>query len=341
MLVLSRLLLLALVLCIGDMAFAQDTPSPQRPRRFEPPAGPLSLADVRLRDVCILPDAKSKTYYMIGSRGPRIWQYTSTDLRTWEGPQMIYEVPERAWGDVDVRGIWAPELHAYRGSYYLFLTYDTRTLLPEQWRNWRPRVIRGSTVLKSDSPSGPFTALAPRSTPPTDMMTLDGTLLVEDGKPAMVFCHEWVQITVGTIEYVPLTDDLSRATGEPVRLFSADQAPWPRRGSEGGYVTDGPSFHRSKSGKLFMIWSSFAGGGYTTGLSISDSGKLAGPWRHQAEPLYTKDGGHGFLFTTFDDQLMMVLHSPNGPASETRPRMFRMIDTGETLKLGDEFLAAE
>ncbi|MCO6045978.1 glycoside hydrolase family 43 protein [Aeoliella sp. ICT_H6.2] len=355
-----RLLALILALLVSHSASAQqpqasespgaesvgegpsERPAPRvRRRRFDPPAGPLPLADVRLRDVCILADKESQTYYMIGSRGPRVWQYTSRDLRTWDGPEVIYEAPDDAWGDIAVRSIWAPELLAYRGNYYLFLTFDTGHLLPEQWRNWRPRVTRGSTILKSDSPTGPFTSFQSRSTPPTDMMTLDGTLYVEDGKPYMVFCHEWVQITVGTIEYVPLADDLSRAIGEPVRLFSADQAPWPHRGGEGGYVTDGPSFYRSKSGKLFMIWSSFAGGGYTTGLAISDSGKLAGPWRHQAEPLYTDDGGHGFLFTTLEGKLMMVLHSPNNQPGVTRPRIFELEDTGETLRIEKEFTGAD
>ncbi|MBN1854914.1 MAG: family 43 glycosylhydrolase [Pirellulales bacterium] len=150
--------------------------SDSRRRLFEPRHGPLHLADIRLRDVCILPDEESQTYYMIGSRGPRIWQYTSRDLNIWDGPKVIYEVPEKAWGDIAVRSIWAPELHAYRGDYYLFLTFDTRNMLSEQWRNWRPRVTRGTTILKSDSPTGPFMSLQPRSTTPTDMMTLDGTL---------------------------------------------------------------------------------------------------------------------------------------------------------------------
>lgn len=338
----AKLLFLLLIALGCEIATAQQTD--ERRRRFSfdpPPVETVPLSDIRLRDVCILPDAKSNTFYMIGSRGPTIWQYASGDLATWTGPNVIYTTPPDVWGTVPVRSIWAPELLAYNNKYYLFLTFDTRMLLAEQWRNWRPRVVRGSTILHADSPTGPFESFQPRSTPPADMMTLDGTLYVEEGKPYMVFCHEWVQITVGTIEYVPLADDLSHATGEPVRMFSADKAPWPRPGSEGGYVTDGPSFHKSKSGKLFMIWSSFTKTGYTTGIAISDSGKLAGPWRHQPEPLYAKDGGHGFLFTTFDDELMMVLHSPNNRPGVTRPRVFRLEDTGETLQVASEFTGTE
>jgi hypothetical protein len=40
---------------------------------------------------------------------------------------------------------------------------------------------------------------------------------------------------------------------------------------------------------------------------------------------------HGMLFTTFDGKLIMVLHSPNGPAA--RPRLFEMADTGDTLRV--------
>jgi GH43 family beta-xylosidase len=292
-----------------------------------------------MRDVCILPDPATETYYMIGPGGRSVRQYTSKDLVTWEGPQTIYQVADDAWGVIPIVGIWAPEMHKYQDKFYLFLTFDTRNRFPEQWRDWRPRVTRGSAILGSDSATGPFTPLQNRSTPPPDMMTLDGTLFIEDSVPYMVFCHEWVQITVGTVEYIQLKEDLSEAVGEPVRMFWADESPWALKQSEGCYVTDGPSFHRSKSGKLFMIWSSFAEGGYTTGVAISDSGKLAGPWRHDPQPLYTDDGGHGCLFTTFDNRLMMVLHAPNN--RQARPRIFELEDTGESLRRVVEFTGSD
>jgi hypothetical protein len=167
------------------------------------------------------------------------------------------------------------------------------------------------------------------------MMTLDGTLWVEDGLPYMVFSHEWVQITIGTIECVQLKDDLSEAVSGPKRLFDAQDAPWALKQREGCYITDGPYLRKSKSGKLFMIWSSFGKGGYTTGVAISDSGKLAGPWKQQPVPIYDKDGGHGMLFSTFEGKIMMVLHSPNNRGA--RPRIFELEDTGETLRITREF----
>jgi len=194
-------------------------------------------------------------------------------------------------------------------------------------------------LLIGESPLGAFRPFQNHSTLPVDMMTLDGTLWVEDDVPYMVFAHEWVQITDGTIEYVPLKDDLSEPVGEPKRLFRGSDAPWARKSPEWGcWVTDGPYLYRSKSGKLFMVWSSFSTTGYTTGVAISASGKLAGPWKQQAEPVFSADGGHAMIFKRFDGQLMMVLHSPNKQTE--RARLFEMEDTGETLRIRSPFPVA-
>jgi len=296
----------------------------------------LPLSEIYMRDVCILPDAATRTYYMVGPGRNSVRVYTSKDLKTWQGPTTVFRTPEDIWGDIRVVSIWAPEMHKYKDKYYLFLTFDTRNPFPEQWRDWLPRVTRGSQVLASDSPLGPFKPFQNRSTLPPDMMTLDGTLWVEDGVPYMVFCHEWVQIKDGTVEYIQLKDDLSETIGEPKRLFNGSNDKWSRKSDEYGcHVTDGPYLYTSKSGKLFMIWTSGGYKGYTLGIAISDSGKLAGPWKQQDEPVYEKDGGHGMLFTTFDGKLMMVLHSPNNP--QAQPHIFELEDTGQTLKIVSEF----
>lgn len=42
----------------------------------------------------------------------------------------------------------------------------------------------------------------------------------------MVFCHEWMQIGIGSIDAIRLSDSLEYAIGEPIKLFSATEAPW-------------------------------------------------------------------------------------------------------------------
>ena len=99
-----------------------------------------------------------------------------------------------------------------------------------------------------------------------------------------------------------------------------------------GYVTDGPCLYRTKTGTLLMIWSSFTATGYTTGVAISQSGTVHGPWRHQPEPLVTDDGGHGCIFRAFDGTLMLTLHSPNGDRRE-RALRFELEDTGDSIRI--------
>ena len=300
----------------------------------------VRLANERMRDACMWVDQTAGTYYLVtssGYRGPSgraaVVAFTSKDLKDWEGPRVIFEVPADFWAQ---KGIWAPELHAYRGKFYLFLTFNTEDLLPEQWRDWLPRVKRGSQVLVSESPLGPFQPFANRSTLPPDMMTLDGTLFEEEGKPYMVFAHEWVQIKDGTIEYVELTPDLSAIVGEPKRLFHGTDAPWSRKNpAYGCTVTDAPWLYRTRTGHLLMLWSSFGEGNYTVGIATSRSGKLAGPWDQQPEPLYAKDGGHPMLFRRMDGQLMMILHSPNKEVE--RSQLFEIEDLGTTLQVKNQW----
>ncbi|HYD85436.1 MAG TPA: family 43 glycosylhydrolase, partial [Opitutus sp.] len=199
----------------GTPDFGEPAPEPL------PKFGTVTRAELRARDACIFPDPATQIYTMYfssGQRGPNrrpaVVAYTSKDLEHWTGPTVVFETPADWWAD---RGIWAPEMHAYRGKYYLFLTFDSSHKFPEQWRDWLPRVKRASQVLVADSPLGPFQPFANKPTLPEDMMTLDGTLWEEDGVPYMVFCHEWVQIKDGTVEYVRLKNDLSATVGEPKR----------------------------------------------------------------------------------------------------------------------------
>lgn len=339
-----------LLFAIFCIAFAASGVVAQPFAVEQKPFGKYRLEEVRMRDTCILVDEKTKTYYAISStqappkegfRRASVQAYTSKDLITWEGPTIIFQAPTDIWGSTKILNIWAPEMHSYKGKYYLFLTFNTDELLGEQWRDWVPRVKRGSQILVGDTPLGPFKPFENKSTLPVDMMTLDATLWVEDGVPYTVFAHEWVQIKDGTIEYVRLKDDLSGIVGEPKRLFNASDAVWSVKNTDYGcHVTDGPWLYTSKTGKLLMVWSSFSKTGYTVGIARSESGKLAGPWKQQAEPIYAQDGGHPMLFKRLDGQLMMSFHSPNKGGLE-RTKLFEMEDLGDTLRIKAPFTASK
>jgi beta-xylosidase len=337
------------VIVLTGRTFAADMPADAP----SDPAYPLRLPNVPLHDPWILAQADSKTYYLYtggrtnvtGTNRSGTVTYTSKNLRDWEGPHFVFVIPDGMWAD-PAQGAWAPEVHFYKGKYYLFVTLhnlarvidrpDESTRTGDRPANvWTTTHMRGTIIAAADSPAGPFVPLKMDGpVPPADFMTLDGTFYVQDGVPWMVYAHEWLQKIDGTMEAVPLAADLSQAAGDPIFLFKGSDAPWldahmtPSK-AQNSYVTDGPELYRTKTGQLLMLWSSYDRGSYMETLARSESGKIAGPWK-QLDPLVGNDSGHGMLFTTFDGQLTMVLHQPFRNA---RARIFDMEDEGDNLKV--------
>ncbi len=265
----------------------------------------MKLECIHMRDPFVLPCPAEGRYYLFGSVwegvAPGFYYYVGAGLDDWEGPFPAFLPSADFWGP---DFFWAPECHEYQGRFYLFGTCGTRT--PES---------RGTQVFRSvsDSPCGPYEQLSSGPLTPKDWMSLDGTLWVEDRRPWLVFCHEWVQVSDGTICAMPLAEDLSVAAGEPVELMKASSAPWARLlvdGRRSGWVTDGPFLYRD-GGRLRMLWSSLREDGiYTMGAMYSEGGVL-GPWRHETAPVYDDDGGHGMWFRDFDGKAHCILHTPN------------------------------
>lgn len=264
--------------------------------------------------------------------------YKSTNLSEWEGPYVVFTVPDGVWAHPQ-HGAWAPEVHEYNGRYYLFVTlHNNDRRLEGEPVNGFSKHWRGTVISVSESPEGPFRLLKDDGhVLPETMMTLDGTLYVEeDGSPWMVFCHEWIQTIDGTIEGVRLKDDLSEAVGDPIRLFNASEAPWKNEDVlQGGnipvYVTDGCQLYRTSGDCLIMLWSSYQSGSYVQTIARSKTGKLEGPWE-QLPPLVKEDSGHGMLFRTFEGTWMLILHQPF-KMPESRCKLYEMEDTGDSFRI--------
>jgi arabinan endo-1,5-alpha-L-arabinosidase len=284
----------------------------------------VKLSDIHIRDPFVLPVPSERRYYLYGTMGEYAWTdsavgidcHVSADLQEWEGPYPVFRPPAGFWAD---RNFWAPEVHAYRGRYFLFASFKAEG------------IRRGTQILAADSPRGPFRPLSAGPVTPADWECLDGTLFVTaEGEPWMVFSHEWVQVGDGEICALPLSEDLTSAAGAPVVLFRASQAPWVRqivwkRTGMKGWVTDGPWMHRLPSGGLLMMWSSHGTGGYGIGVARSASGELPGPWRQDARPLYGDDGGHCMTFRGFEGNLWLSFHHPDGHPLE-RPQLLQLAE---------------
>lgn len=305
----------------------------------------LLLDDIYIRDPYILPDAGTKQYYMYrtakvstpdGKTVGGVEVLKSKDLAHWEEPVQVLTVPADNW---TTGYIWAPEVHFYKGRYYLFATLTSDVIWKKNDSQEYP--FRGTQIFWSKSPEGPFLPFEGRLPhTPMDEMALDGTLWVENGTPYMIYCHEWVQIQDGTMKLMPLKPDLSAPAGPSIRLFNSSAAPW-STGLDMGkadkcYVTDGCFLYKTKTGKLLMIWSSFLNGEYAIGIAESVTGRVIGPWKQQPDPIFTRHGGHGMIFTDFDGRLCLVFHGPNSPEGSERAHIVELEDRGDTLKVKDQ-----
>jgi arabinan endo-1,5-alpha-L-arabinosidase len=290
----------------------------------------LKNTEIHIRDPFVLPILAEKKYYLYGTTGSEAWTdfasgidyYTGSDLQTWEGPFPAFRPVPGFWAD---RNFWAPEVHVYRGRYYMFASFKAED------------ICRGTQILAADGPQGPFLPISDGPVTPRDWECLDGTLFVDaDEHPWIVFCHEWVQAGDGEICAMRLSDDLRSAIEPPRLLFRASEAPWAqeitRSRNRVGYVTDGPSLHRLTSGVLIILWSSQSTGGYTIGVARSTSGKILGPWEQVVEPLYAGDGGHCMVFRTFDGQLKLAFHQPD-PSPHERPQFVPLRESGSLVEI--------
>lgn len=276
----------------------------------------MKLHEINLRDPFILLD--NGTYYLYGTRGSAnfgesyaFYVHTSDDLENWSEGKIIFEKQDGFWGE---KQFWAPEVHAYKGKYYMFATFKSDS------------ACRGTQILVCDTPDGTFKVHSPVPITPKDWECLDGTFYVSpDGTPYMVFCHEWLQVKDGEMCCVQLSEDLTHAVGEPKLLFKASSLPQAAKNAD-HYVTDGPFLHRTKNGRLLMIWSSFADNKYIEAVTYSDNGDITGSWLHCTKPLFFEDGGHGMLFTDKNEKLRFILHRPNTPLLE-RPVLFSVSET--------------
>lgn len=331
-------------LLVITMAFISLSLSAQQVKSYK-------LVDIPIRDPFILPVVDDTTYYLysatwgelMGAKGKQgVCTYKSKDLRNWEGPYIVFEGSEDFWPDPS-HGVWAPEVHKYKAKYYLFATFTN----PNDTIEIRPGGFsiesRGTQILVANSPLGPFLPLDyKKPTTPKEWMALDGTLFIEDEKPYMVFCHEWIQINEGTFEIAELKPDLSAFAKEPTTIFKTNDAPWVQRmdmlgikykgQAIPGYVSDGAFIYKLSSGKLICLTSSFGKNNYSLSYALSESGKLIGPWTHPAKPLLSNGHGHGMLFKSFQGELLLTCHYPNTSPSKAVIYKVKELEKGIMIK---------
>jgi arabinan endo-1,5-alpha-L-arabinosidase len=287
-----------------------------------------------MRDPFVLALPEEGRYILFGTTDPDCWNgpgvgfdaYVGKDLQEWEGPYPAFRPQSGFWA---AKNFWAPEAHRHDGRYYLFASFKAEG---------RPRATQ---VLVAEAPLGPYRVHSPRPLTPEGWECLDGSFHVDaEGTPWMVFCHEWVQVRDGELCAIRLSPDLRESVGPPQLLFKGSDAPWtrphPRRDGSidpGMRVTDGPFLHRTGSGELLLLWSSFSDKGYAMGAALSASGSILGPWLQETEPLVDRDSGHGMIFRSLGGGLVATWHSPNASPME-RPVFAEAEESRGRIRIG-------
>lgn len=280
--------------------------------------------EINIRDPFILKEGD--TYYLYGTRAKDFGKkvngfdvYTTKDLIHFSEPKVCFN--SKKWG-MNREVNWAPEVHKYNNSYYMFATFT------------KENGLRGVYILKSDSPDGEFQPHSKGAVTPDEWECLDGTLYInKNNEPYLVFCHEHTQIIDGTVCYIKLRDDLTQSIGEPVYMFSGSTPDWADKKPEGEhYITDGPFMYRTTGGELLLIWSTFVNHMYCQCVAKSSNGELDGEFIH-LPPIITNDGGHGMIFKT-DDNLYLTFHTPN-KSLEEHPTFKELIDTGDSIVINE------
>ena len=286
----------------------------------------MKLKDIHLRDPFILPF--EGMYYLYGSRGGEAFGectgfdvYVSKDLEHWSEPIEAFTPLQDFWSH---KHFWAPEVHLYKEKFYMFASFISETRK------------RGTQILVSTSPMGPFEVHSEGPVTPEEWNCLDGTLYVdEQDNPYMIFCREWLQSPqpniIGEMWAIALSKDLDKGMGNPIYLFKANDPVWVDQNRK-VFVTDGPFMYKTQNGKKLLLWSSFGPNGYCNVISRLEGNIVSGKWIHCQDIFFRDNGGHGNIFRTFSGALMFVCHQPNDPPKE-RPVIFEAFEQNDMLYL--------
>jgi hypothetical protein len=253
------------------------------------------LEEINIRDPFLIKD-KQGGYILTGTLSQnQVSIYKSQDKKIWSGPFVI--VPEE---NIPFKTVntWAPEIHEIKGGYYLLVTHMGEDLK------------RGSYLYQSDSVDGEYTFV--NRITPDNKMSLDATFLMQEDGLWVTYCHEWLEAVDGKICAVKMEEDMSGIDlTTDTCLFNASDNIFQSAFSWQNLVTDGP-WYIQKNNDLYMMWSTYTWNyRYIQVLAKSSNGKINGDWQ-QLGVLYKRDGGHGMIFTDYDGEQYLVLHSPNG-----------------------------
>jgi xylan 1,4-beta-xylosidase len=251
------------------------------------------------------------TYYLYGTGSGKYASgfvtYTSTDLKTWQGPAGISNGYALKKGDAfGESGFWAPQVFKYKGKFYI--AYAANEHLG---------------IAVSDSPLGPFKESSLKSIS-GETKQIDPFFYVDDnGKKYMYY----VVVANGgnRIFVAEMNDDMVSMKKETEKLCIEATSKWENTANAPWIVTEGPTVIKHKK-LYYLLYSAndFRNVNYAVGYATSKS--PMGPWeKFEGNPIIHKDivgqngSGHGDIVKGKNGDLYYVLHTHNS-ADRVSPR---------------------
>ena len=272
--------------------------------------------EIHIRDPFVV--VKDGKYFLLGTTGDDPWGkasdltlYCSEDLENFERKCVMVTD-----GSLDsYTNLWAPELHEYKGRFYLIVSVFCDAL------------GRGSMIFVSDAIDGEYTMLTGKYITPVGWGCLDATLFVYENKPYLCFSNEWTTPVTkdgdGSLFIAELKDDLTEIVGEPKKIISGKHSGVAIEVSGAGhkgYVAEGPWLYE-ENGAIALLWSTFSETGYTVVKSVSKEG-VFGEYKFD-KVIFDQDGGHCMRFVDLNGEEKITLHRPNVTPKE-RMALFRI-----------------
>ncbi len=255
--------------------------------------------DVLVRDPSTV--VKRDGVYWVSGPGPGIQQFSSTDRRHWtpRGPVFPSAPPwvSAAVPDNKDNGVWAPDVHAFNGKYYLYYCYSTfgsrvsgigvatnTTLDPKTW------VDQGAVTRTNDSMD--YNALDP--------------CVFEDagGKPWLSFGSFF-----SGIKLIPLDPTTGKQMAGSAVTSLATRPGVPGNPIEASYV-----YYHDGQYYLFVNWDSCCAGSKSTyNIRVGRSRTVTGPYLDKSGKAMTDGGGTLFLGAVFDNGSGRPFDDQTGP----------------------------
>ena len=241
------------------------------------------------------------TYYLYFSSGDTVGLtvYTSTDLKEWL-PDQGRDKFGRAYVNGNGFGknrFWAPEMHKYKGKYYLFHSAEEKV-----------------TVDVGDSPLGPFRN--PEKKPFFQEGNIDNSFFLDDdGTPYMLYAHFYAGNEVWICE---LEKDLLHAKPETQRKLIRAEEDWEMNRADPRFskwsIAEGPCLVK-KDGLYWLTYSSHHVIDDNYNVCLATATNVKGPYVKQGKgPILAPRGkyqctGHHSLFKDKFGNWKIVFHS--------------------------------